>query len=74
MKKWMFGLLGTVLMAVAAQAGTVAPQLQAALSKSVPGEEVAIIIKFFDRLDLTACRDPNPRRRRARMIRELKQI
>jgi bacillopeptidase F len=73
MKKWTFWCVCTLLIAGAAQAGTVAPRLQKTLLNRAPGEDVAVIIKFFDKLDITACRDPNPRQRRLKMIQELKQ-
>jgi len=72
-KKFILWLVCTFVIAVTAQAGVVTPQLQDALSSRAPDEDVAVIIKFVDRLDVTKYKDPNRARRRSQMIRELKQ-
>lgn len=67
-------LLGLLLLSAAAdaRAGVVMPRLQERLAELAPGDEVSVIVRLGDRVDLSSFQDEPSGRRRALLVRALK--
>ncbi|MBW2072031.1 MAG: S8 family serine peptidase [Deltaproteobacteria bacterium] len=68
---WMF-VFG-LLIQVVAHAGVVSEELQASLKSMRPHEEISVIVRFADRVDLEQFKELHRSIRRARIIRALKK-